>query len=201
MLCFPFLDALQNVEVAVERSLRNLSSGRDLVDGLEALRDRWAAGMEEMIYLGWITAWLQHDLMFIDDDYAGTYGDDEEDDDQDGAAPRHPPEELEEKKKGETMVASVPPSNQVELCKAGSVSSTGSGTAAPRRSVEIEPPSASCMGFAAAASGGRGRDGSGGWSIGRPRLLRKLRGWAAGGKAGGSGKTTRCRIVGPCCQK
>jgi hypothetical protein len=185
------------VEVAVERSLRNLSSGRDLVDGLEALRDRWAAGMEEMIYLGWITAWLQHDLMLIDDDY-GTYGgDDKEEDEQDGVAPRHPPEEGEEKK-GETMVASVAPSNQVELCKAGSVSSSGSGSA-PRRSVEMEP---SCMGFAAAASGGRRRDGSGGgWSIERPRLLRKLRGWAAGGKAGGSGKTTRCRIVGPCCQK
>ncbi|XP_066396889.1 protein CHUP1, chloroplastic-like [Miscanthus floridulus] len=186
----------ENVEVAVERSLRKLSSGRDLVDGLEALRDRWAAGMEEMIYLGWITAWLQHDLMLIDDDYGGsTYGGD--DDDEDGVAPRHPPEELE----GETMVASVPPCNQVELCKAGSVSSSGSGSA-PRRSVEIEPRPASCMGFAAAASGGRCRDGSGGWSIGRPRLLRKLRGWAAGGKAaGGSGKTTRCRIVGPCCQK
>ena len=207
MLCFPFLHRalLQNVEVAVERSLRNLSSGRDLVDGLEALRDRWAAGMEEMIYLGWITAWLQHDLMLIDDDndYGGTYGgDDDEEDEQDGVAPRHAPEELEEekkKKKGETMVASVPPSNQVELCKAASVSSTGSGSAPPRRSVEMEP---SCMGFAAAASGGRGRDGSGGWSIGRPRLLRKLRGWAAGGKAGGGkSKTTRCRIVGPCCQK
>ena len=161
--------------------------------------------MEEMIYLGWITAWLQHDLMLIDDDndYGGTYGgDDDEEDEQDGVAPRHAPEELEEekkKKKGETMVASVPPSNQVELCKAASVSSTGSGSAPPRRSVEMEP---SCMGFAAAASGGRGRDGSGGWSIGRPRLLRKLRGWAAGGKAGGGkSKTTRCRIVGPCCQK
>jgi len=92
MLLFPFLHASQNVEVAVERSLRNLSSGRDLVDGLEALRDRWAAGMEEMIYLGWITAWLQHDLMLIDNDYGGTVlgagstysGDDEYDDDQDG---------------------------------------------------------------------------------------------------------------------
>ncbi|KAK3124659.1 hypothetical protein QOZ80_7BG0590200 [Eleusine coracana subsp. coracana] len=50
----------ENVEVAFERSLQKLSSGRDLVDGLEALRDRWAADMEEMIYLGWITAWLRY---------------------------------------------------------------------------------------------------------------------------------------------
>lgn len=227
VLCFHFpVCALQNVEVAVERSLRNLSSGRDLVDGLEALRDRWAAGMEEMIYLGWITAWLQHDLMLVDDDdgyggavlgpgsttYGGGHGDDDEDV-RDGVAPEEEGEEDEkkkkkkEKKKGETMVASVPPSNQVELCKAESVSSSsgsGSGSgSAPRRSVVTEPPSAPCMGFAAAAAaGGRGRDCGGGWSIGRPRLLRKLRGWAAGGgtKAGGS-KTTRCRIAGPCCQK
>lgn len=205
--------ALQNVEVAVERSLRNLSSGRDLVDGLEALRDRWAAGMEEMIYLGWITAWLQHDLMLVDDDdgYGGavlgpgstTYGGGGDDEDvRDGVAPEEEGEKKKEKKKkGETMVASVPPSNQVELCKAESVSSSSGSGSAPRRSVETAPPSAPCMGFAAAA-GGRGRDCGGGWSIGRPRLLRKLRGWAAGGgtKAGGS-KTTRCRIAGPCCQK
>lgn len=203
----------ENVEVAVERSLRNLSSGRDLVDGLEALRDRWAAGMEEMIYLGWITAWLQHDLMLIDDDDdctilgGSTYGgSDDVVDDQDGVAPRRPPveEDEEKKKKGETMVAAVPPSNAVELCKAGSVSSSSGYD--PRRSVELEPPpAASCMGFAAAGGRGSRDDGTGGWSIGRPRLLRKLRGWAgaAGGKAGAGsrGGKTRCRIAGPCCQK
>ncbi|CAL5090913.1 unnamed protein product [Urochloa decumbens] len=196
----------ENVEVAVERSLRNLSSGRDLVDGLEALRDRWAAGMEEMIYLGWITAWLQHDLMFIDDDGDGTvlggstYDDGE---DADGRKGGHLPEE--EKKKGETMVAAAAPSNEVELCKAGSVSSSSSGPSGPRRSVEVEPAAAaSCLGFAAAGGCSSSRDGAGGgWSIGRPRLLRKLRGWAvAGEKAGDRGKgKARCRIAGPCCQK
>ncbi|CAL5066678.1 unnamed protein product [Urochloa decumbens] len=207
----------ENVEVAVERSLRNLSSGRDLVDGLEALRDRWAAGMEEMIYLGWITAWLQHDLMFVDDDGSTVLGGSTYDDgedigggavlgggsayDGDGRKGGHPPGE-EKKKKGETMVAAAAPSNEVELCKAGSVSSSSSG---PRRSVEVEPPAAaSCLGFAAAGGCSSGRDGgAGGWSIGRPRLLRKLRGWtAAGEKAGDRGKgKARCRIAGPCCQK
>nr|CAB3452197.1 unnamed protein product [Digitaria exilis] len=194
----------ENVEVVVERSLRNLSSGRDLVDGLEALRDRWAAGMEEMIYLGWITAWLQHDLMLIDGDDDGsavlvgsTYGDDDDGRRKGG----HPAEEEEEgrKKKGETMVAAAAPSNEVELCKAGSVSSSVS--AGPRRSVEVEPPPASCLGFAAAGRRSGREGGGGGWSIGRPRLLRKLRGWAAaGGNAGDRGKA-RCRIAGPCCQK
>ncbi|KAJ1288089.1 hypothetical protein BS78_02G062800 [Paspalum vaginatum] len=206
----------ENVEVAVERSLRKLSSGRDLVDGLEALRDRWAAGMEEMIYLGWITAWLQHDIMLIDDDGAlgdSAYTSDDVGEQDDGAAPRqHPAEEGEEKqrKKGETMVAAVPPSNEVQLCKAVSPSSSpssGSGSGpGPRRSVELEPPPASCLGFAAAGGGGGRGDGSGGggWSIGRPRLLRRLRGWAAGagGKGGHGGKgKTRCRIAGPCCQR
>ncbi|OEL33436.1 hypothetical protein BAE44_0005546 [Dichanthelium oligosanthes] len=203
----------ENVEVAVERSLRNLSSGRDLVDGLEALRDRWAAGMEEMIYLGWITAWLQHDLMFIDDDDDGStvLGVSPYDGDEgvgavlggssydDGRKGGHPAEEEEErKKKGETMVAMAAPSNEVELCKAGSASSSGSSTGRPRRSVEVEPPAvASCLGFSAAA-GKRGGDGSGGaWGIGRPRLLRKLRGWT---NAGDRGKA-RCRIAGPCCQR
>ena len=194
---FSFLcNALQNVEVVVERSLRNLSSGRDLVDGLEALRDRWAAGMEEMIYLGWITAWLQHDLMLIDDDGGSTY-----DGDADGRKGGRPPPEEEEGKKGETMVAAAAPSNEVELCKAGSASSSGSA-GRPRRSVEVEAPVSSCLGFAAA--GGRGGDGDGGgWSIGRPRLLRKLRGWAGAGgtKAGGDRGKARCRIAGPCCQK
>ncbi|CAN6171216.1 unnamed protein product [Urochloa humidicola] len=198
----------ENVKVAVERSLRNLSSGRDLVDGLEALRDQWAAGMEEMIYLGWITAWLQHDLMFIDgnddgEDVAGAVlGGSTYDDDADERKGGHPPEE--ERKKGEKMVAAAAPSNEVELCKAGSVSSSGSSSG-PRRSVEVEAPApaASCLGFAAAGRcSSSSRDG-GGWSIGRPRLLRKLRGWAAaGGKDGDRGKGKgRCRIAGPCCQK
>ncbi|TKW30911.1 hypothetical protein SEVIR_2G069600v4 [Setaria viridis] len=208
----------ENVEVVVERSLRNLSSGRDLVDGLEALRDRWATGMEEMIYLGWITAWLQHDLMLIDDDDDGstvlggsTYDGGEDvgavlggsaydDDDDRKRKGVHPPED--EKKKGETMVAAAAPSNEVELCKAGSVSSSGSSSG-PRRSVEVEPPASSCLGFAAAGGcSSSSRGGGGGWSIGRPRLLRKLRGWAAaGGKAGDRGGKARCRIAGPCCQK
>jgi len=211
---FSFIcNALQNVEVVVERSLRNLSSGRDLVDGLEALRDRWAAGMEEMIYLGWITAWLQHDLMLVDDDGGSTAYDGDEDAgavvgggayDHDGRKGGRPPPEEEEGKKGETMVAAAAPSNEVELCKAGSVSSSSSSGSAgrPRRSVEVEAPVSSCLGFAAA--GGRGGDGDGGgWSIGRPRLLRKLRGWAGAGgtKAGGDRGKARCRIAGPCCQK
>ncbi|TVU41191.1 hypothetical protein EJB05_14690 [Eragrostis curvula] len=184
----------ENVEVAVERSLRKLSSGRDLVDGLEALRDRWAAGMEEMIYLGWITAWLQHDLLLCgdDDDGGDVFGTVvvDEDDHDGGRGGVHPPEE-EHKKKGETVVAEVAPSNEVQLCKATSASSSSSSTTMsgpPRRSVDGEP---SCMGLA-----GGSRDG-GGWGIGRPRLLRKLRGWA-----GGKGRGKRpCRIVGQCCPK
>lgn len=173
---------MQNVEVAVERSLRKLSSGRDLVDGLEALRDRWAADMEEMIYLGWITAWLQHELLLCDDvDEFGTVivGDDDDD-----SRAEHPPEE-EDCKKGQPMVAEVAPSNEVQLCKAASSSSSSSAGPPPRRSVDGEP---SCLGFTAA--GGAGRDGG-------PRLLRKLRGWA-----GGKGRGKRpCRIAGPCCPK
>ncbi|XP_062189166.1 protein CHUP1, chloroplastic-like [Phragmites australis] len=167
----------ENVEVVVERSLRKLSSGRDLVDGLEALRDRWAAGMEEMIYLGWITAWLQHDLLLCDEgDDVGAMLDgsnyDDHDHDHVSVAQRRPPEE---QKKGETMVAAVAPSNEVQLYKASS-SSSSSTSSGPWRSVEVEP---SCMGF------------------GRPRLLRKLRGWT-----GGKGRGKRpFRVVGPCCQK
>ncbi|KAL6647310.1 hypothetical protein ACP70R_014747 [Stipagrostis hirtigluma subsp. patula] len=175
----------ENVEVVVERSLRKLSSGRDLVDGLEALRDRWAAGVEEMIYLAWITAWLQHDLLLCDAGGTVIVGDGSDDDD--GNVERHPPPE-EEKAKGETRVAPAAPSNEVQLCKAPSTSSSsGASSDEARRSMEAARPS--CMGSAC-------RDGAG-WSIGRPRLLRKLRGWA-----GGKGRCKRpCRIVGPCCQK
>jgi hypothetical protein len=159
-----------DVEVVAERSLRKLSSDRDLVDGLEAVRDRWASDKEEMIYLGWITAWLQHDLLLSDNDDGGEFGTVVVDDGGD------PPQE-EGRKKGETAV--VP-------SKAVSSSSTTSGPP-PRRSVDGQPPS--CLaGFA--------RDG-GGWGIGRPRLLRKLSGWA-GGKDWGK---RQCRIVGPYCQK
>ncbi|KAB8104600.1 hypothetical protein EE612_037578 [Oryza sativa] len=158
----------ENVEVIVERSMRKLgSSGRDVLDGLEALRDRWAADMEEMIYLGWITAWLQHDLLVLDGGEVGTpaaiIGD------ETPAQPRH---------KGEKVVVAVAPSNEVELCKAASASSSSSsemrGAAEP-----------SCMmGFV--AGGCR--------SIGRPRLLRRLRGWA-GGKGGSSRR--QCKIEFP----
>uniref|UniRef100_I1Q8N6 peptidylprolyl isomerase n=2 Tax=Oryza glaberrima TaxID=4538 RepID=I1Q8N6_ORYGL len=158
----------ENVEVIVERSMRKLgSSGRDVLDGLEALRDRWAADMEEMIYLGWITAWLQHDLLVLDGGEVGTpaaiIGD------ETPAQPRH---------KGEKVVVAVAPSNEVELCKAASASSSSSsemrGAAEP-----------SCMmGFV--AGGCR--------SIGRPRLLRRLRGWA-GGKGGNSRR--QCKIEFP----
>ncbi|GJN10028.1 hypothetical protein PR202_ga28087 [Eleusine coracana subsp. coracana] len=179
----------ENVEVAVERSLRKLSSGRDLVDGLEALRDRWAADMEEMIYLGWITAWLQHELLLCDGDDGefGTVVVGTGEDDGGSVEDEHPEEEHQKKKKGETMVAEVAPGNEVRFCKAASSSSSSSSSGVPpRRSVDGEP---SCMGFSAAGGAGR---------IGGPRLLRKLRGWA-GGK-GNKGKKP-CRIVGPCCQK
>jgi hypothetical protein len=178
------------VEVAVERSLRKLSSGRDLVDRLEALRDRWASDMEEMIYLGWVTAWLQHDLLLseTDDGEFGTVvvGGSEGDD-----GGHHPPqEEDEQNKKGETKVAEVAPVKEVRLCKAAS-SSSSSGSPPRRRSVDGQPPPSCLAGFA-----GAGGDG-GRWGSRRPRLLRKLRGWA-----GGKGRGKRpCRIVGPCCQK
>lgn len=99
----------ENVEVIVERSMRKLESSKDMLDGLEALRDRWAADMEEMIYLGWITAWLQHDLLICDGE--GTVV---------GDNALHPPEQ----KKGEKMVAAVASSNEVELCKASSNASS-----------------------------------------------------------------------------
>jgi hypothetical protein len=194
--------------VAVERSLRKLSSGQDLVDGLEALRDRWASDMEEMIYLGWITAWLQHDLLLSendgDDEEFGTVavGDSEGDDEEfgtvvvggsEGDGGHHPPQENGHNKKGETKVAVVAPIKEVRLCKAASCSSSSSSPSGPplRRSVDGQPPPSCLAGFA-----GAGGDG-GGWGNGRPRLLRKLRGWA-----GGKGRGKRpCRIVGPCCQK
>uniref|UniRef100_A0A0D9WWD3 peptidylprolyl isomerase n=1 Tax=Leersia perrieri TaxID=77586 RepID=A0A0D9WWD3_9ORYZ len=150
----------ENVEVIVERSMRKLSSNKDVLDGLEALRDRWAADMEEMIYLGWITAWLQHDLLVLDGVEVG-----------DTQAIGEPPAQ---QRKGEKMVAVVAPSNEVELCKASSSASSELRGAAAATEAE-----ASCMmGFAA----GGCRKGI----IGRPRLLRRLRGWA-----GGKGRSRR----------
>ncbi|KAM0912483.1 hypothetical protein ACQ4PT_012764 [Festuca glaucescens] len=142
----------ENVEVIVERSMRKLSSSKDLMDGLEMLGDRWAADMEELIYLGWITAWLQHDLLLSDDGEGGGKGtvmirDDNGDDLT--AAPQL--------KKGEKVVVAAAPSNEVELCKTSSnASSCGAGEE-------------SCMALAGCRTG-----------IGRPRLLHKLRGWARG---------------------
>ncbi|KAF0908871.1 hypothetical protein E2562_028751 [Oryza meyeriana var. granulata] len=155
----------ENVEVIVERSMRKLSSGRDVLDGLEALRDRWAADMEEMIYLGWITAWLQHDLLLLDGE-VGTPAIDGGDE---------PPVQ----RKGEKVVVAVAPSNEVELCKAASAS--------PSASSEMRGAAeSSCMmGFA----GGCRKGGS--WGIiGRPRLLRRLR-----GLAGGKGRSRRQRKI------
>lgn len=143
----------ENVEVMVERSMQKLSSSKDLMGGLEELRDRWAADMEELIYLGWITAWLQHDLLVGDDGEGSTVviGDDDE------AGPTGETKQ----KKGEKMVAAAGPSNEVELCKAPSDASSR-GAAGEEES---------CMGLAGCRTG-----------IGRPRLLHKLRGWARSGK-------------------
>ncbi|XP_006657521.1 protein CHUP1, chloroplastic-like [Oryza brachyantha] len=164
----------QNVEVIVERSMRKLSSNKDVLDGLEALRDRWAADMEEMIYLGWITAWLQHDLLVLDGE-VGTPAPA-----VDGGSP--PPA----RHKGETMVAVVAPSTEVELCKAASSSSSSSSASSETRGAAAAAESSSCLtGFA----GGRGSCGI----IGRPRLLRRLRGWA-----GGKGRSRRpCKVEFP----
>uniref|UniRef100_A0A0E0LI11 Uncharacterized protein n=1 Tax=Oryza punctata TaxID=4537 RepID=A0A0E0LI11_ORYPU len=164
----------KNVEVIVERSMRKLgSSGRDVLDGLEALRDRWAADMEEMIYLGWITAWLQHDLLVLDGGEVGTPAAiiDVGDDDEPPAQPRH---------KGEKVVVAVAPCNEVELCKAASASASSSSSSEMRGAAE----SSCMMGFV--AGGCR--------SIGRPRLLRRLRGWA-GGKGGS--RRRQCKIEFP----
>jgi hypothetical protein len=142
----------QNVEVIVERSMRKLSSSKDHMDGLEMLRDRWAADMEELIYLGWITAWLQHDLLLSDDGEGGSkgtvvIGDGNGDDPT--AAPQL--------KKGEKVVVAAAPSNEVELCKTSSnASSCGAGEEW-------------CMALPGCRTG-----------IVRPRLLSKLRGWARG---------------------
>ncbi|KAM0894119.1 hypothetical protein ACQ4PT_024673 [Festuca glaucescens] len=157
----------ENVEVIVERSMRKLSSSKDLMDGLEMLRDRWAADMEELIYLGWITAWLQHDLLVSDDEEGsgkGTVviGDDSGDD----------PTEAPQLKKGEKVVVAAAPSNEVELCKTSSnASSCGAGEE-------------SCMALAGCRTG-----------IGRPRLLHKLRGWARGKSPSNSRRPFR--IEGP----
>ncbi|EMS50238.1 hypothetical protein TRIUR3_17160 [Triticum urartu] len=144
----------ESVEVAVERSMRKLSSSKDLLDGMGVLRDRWAADMEELIYLGWITAWLQHDLLVSDGEGGAAKGPAAiGDDDDDGT---HPTAE-EQRKKGEKMVAVAAPINEVELRK---TSSNASSCAAGEES---------CMGLAGCRTG-----------IGRPRLLRKIRGWAKG---------------------
>ncbi|KAG8080952.1 hypothetical protein GUJ93_ZPchr0007g6151 [Zizania palustris] len=125
-------------------------------------RHRWAADMEEMIYLGWITAWLQHDLLVLDSESGAAAIDGDDDDD-----------ETPSKHKGEKMVAAVAPSNEVELCKAASSTSS-------RASSEMRAAAESCLGLAVGCRKG------GSWGgIGRPRLLRRLRGWA-GGKGSGS---------------
>ncbi|KAF6993812.1 hypothetical protein CFC21_010649 [Triticum aestivum] len=143
----------ESVEVAVERSMRKLSSSKDLLDGMEVLRDRWAADMEELIYLGWITAWLQHDLLVSDGEGGAAKGPVAIGDDDNDADPTAE----EQRKKGEKMVAVAAPINEVELRK---TSSDASSCAAGEES---------CMGLAGCRTG-----------IGRPRLLRKIRGWARG---------------------
>ncbi|XP_037436238.1 protein CHUP1, chloroplastic-like [Triticum dicoccoides] len=143
----------ESVEVAVERSMRKLSSSKDLLDGMEVLRDRWAADMEELIYLGWITAWLQHDLLVSDGEGAAAKGPVVIGDDDDGTNPTVE----EQRKKGEKMVAVAAPINEVELRK---TSSNASSCAAGEES---------CMGLVGCRAG-----------IGRPRLLRKIKGWARG---------------------
>ena len=147
--------------------MRKLSSSKDLMDGLEVLRDRWAADMEELIYLGWITAWLQHDLLVSDNGEGGSKGTvvigDGNGDDPTAAA---------QLKKGEKMVVAAAPSNEVELCKTSSnASSCGAGEE-------------SCMALTGCRTG-----------IGRPRLLHKLRGWAKG--KGPSKSRRPFRIEGP----
>lgn len=157
----------ENVEVIVERSMRKLSSSKDIMDGLEVLRDRWAADMEELIYLGWITAWLQHDLLVSDDAEGGgkgtvVIGDDNGDD----------PTTAAQLKKGKKVVVAATPSNEVELCKTSSnASSCGAG----------EEP---CMALTGCTTG-----------IGRPRFVHKLRGWASG-KGPSKGRRS-FRIEGP----
>lgn len=138
---------------SVERSMRKLSSSKDLLDGMEVLRDRWAADMEELIYLGWITAWLQHDLLVSDGEGGAAKGTVAIADDDNGTNPTAEGQ----RKKGEKMVAAAAPINEVELRKTSSnASSCGAGEE-------------SCMGLAGCRAG-----------IERPRLLRKLRGWARG---------------------
>ncbi|XBI70221.1 hypothetical protein VPH35_064763 [Triticum aestivum] len=148
----------ENAEDVVERSMR---SGKGL---LEVLRGRWAADMEELIYLGWITAWLQHDLLASDGE-SGTAKGTAVTGDHDGETI---PTAEGQREKGMKMVAATAPSNEVKLCK------TSSCGAAEE----------SCMGLAGCRIG-----------IGRPRLLRKLRGWARGN---GPSKSRRpCAIEGP----
>ncbi|EMS55212.1 hypothetical protein TRIUR3_30888 [Triticum urartu] len=148
----------ENAEDVVERSMQ---SGKGL---LEVLRGRWAADMEELIYLGWITAWLQHDLLASDGE-GGTANGTAVTGDHDGETI---PTAEGQREKGMKMVAATAPSNEVKLCK------TSSCGAAEE----------SCMGLAGCRIG-----------IGRPRLLRKLRGWARGN---GPSKSRRpCAIEGP----
>ncbi|KAE8800393.1 protein CHUP1, chloroplastic-like [Hordeum vulgare] len=145
----------ESVEVAVERSMRKLSSSKDLLDGMEVLRDRWAADMEELIYLGWITAWLQHDLLVGDGEGGTAKGTVVIGDDDNGTSPTAEGQP----KKGEKMVVAAAPINEVELRKTSSNASSCGGAGEE-----------SCMGLAGCSRAG----------IGRPRLLRKIRGWTRG---------------------
>ncbi|KAI4993279.1 hypothetical protein ZWY2020_007592 [Hordeum vulgare] len=150
----------ENAEVVVEGSMRKMSSSKDL---LEVLRDRWAADMEELIYLGWITAWLQHDLLARDGEGGNAKGTAVKGDDDSDTIPAAEGQ----REKGVKMVAAAGPSNEVKLCK------TSSCGAAEE----------SCMGLAGCTIG-----------IGRPRLLRKLRGWTRG--KGPSKSRRPCAIEG-----
>ncbi|XBH86403.1 hypothetical protein VPH35_074065 [Triticum aestivum] len=103
----------ENVEVVVESSMRKLSSSKDV---LEVLRDRWAADMEELIYLGWITAWLQHDLLASDSEGGTAKGTAVTGDDDGETIPTAEGQ----REKGMKMVAAAAPSNEVKLCKTSS---------------------------------------------------------------------------------
>ncbi|XBH57452.1 hypothetical protein VPH35_079055 [Triticum aestivum] len=132
------------------------SSWRGACGSCRAARTCWRCSgtggrrtWKELIYFGWITACLQHDLLASDGEGGTAKGTAVTGDDDGETIPTAEGQ----RKKGMKMVAAAAPSNEVKLCK------TSSCGAAEE----------SCMGLAGCRIG-----------IGRPRLLRKLRGWARG---------------------
>ncbi|XP_020257543.1 protein CHUP1, chloroplastic-like isoform X1 [Asparagus officinalis] len=142
-----------------------------LSEQLQQLRDQWSADMEELIYLWWINASLRREIFVVQEE-------EENDDDND-----HDDDRVEEREKGkpvanlgDEVVMELPHDEHVENC---TVECYGTKCVSPVRDTKD-----SCIGMIKAMSPER--------SSKKPRLLSKLKGWAAGNgrckRVGGKGR-------------